>query len=177
MALATTFAPSERKNGDFDKIVDFIRLREDTALTPQVRPNTPPKPTPPPEIPTEIEVAAPNESYASTFTIDSSLLSMSGVPVAAQRGVAERGLIPISGVPPSYPRAAKNRRIEGGVELEFIITESGQVTDITIVSATNGEWFVEAAIKALSRWRFAPKTVNGKPVRQLARQVFTFKLE
>ena len=175
MALATNFAPSETRNGDFDKIVEFIRLREESALTPQTRTITPPKPPPSPELRTEVDIGSIEETNAYAFAIDPSMLSMKGIAVG--RGVAERGLIPVSGIPPNYPRAAKMRGIEGNVELEFIITESGEVTDIIVIGGVNGDWFTETAIRALSRWRFSPKIVNGKPARQLARQVFTFKLE
>ncbi|MDR1452279.1 MAG: energy transducer TonB [Helicobacteraceae bacterium] len=175
MALATAFAPYEHKSGDFDKIVEFIRLREESSPSPQSRPIAPPKPTPPPEMLAELNLGIPNESSAYAFAIDSSMLSTSGLAIG--RGVAERGLTPMSGIAPNYPRAAKMRGIEGAVELEFVITESGEVTDVMVVTAINGDWFVETAVRAISRWRFAPKMVNGKPTRQLARQVFTFKLE
>jgi protein TonB len=175
MALATNFAPSEKRNGDFDKIVEFVRLREESALTPQPRTISPPKPPPPPELRTEIDASAIEATSAYAFKIDSSMLSTSGI--AMGRGTPERGLIPVSGIAPNYPRAAKTRGIEGNVELEFVITESGEVTDITVISAANGDWFIETAVRALSRWRFSPKIVNGAPTRQLARQVFTFKLE
>ncbi|MDR2033253.1 MAG: energy transducer TonB [Helicobacteraceae bacterium] len=178
MALATQFAPRERNKDGFDKIIEFVRVREEREIVPQTRPIVPPKPTPPPpEIPIETDIGAIDNQDVRTFTIDTSALSMSGAPVAAGRGVAERGLIPISGLAPNYPRAAFMRGIEGNVELEFVINEKGEVTDIVVVASANGDYFVETAIRALSRWRFSPKIVNGKPARQLARQSFNFKLD
>ncbi|MDR3163438.1 MAG: energy transducer TonB [Helicobacteraceae bacterium] len=175
MALATNFAPSKRDYSEFNKIVDFVRVREESEIIERRRPVPPPKQMPPE--PMEIDVGAIEEQNLRPFEIDTSALSLTGAPVLTSGLVAERGLIPISGLSPQYPRAAEIRRIEGEVELEFIIDESGNVRDIKVITAANGDYFIDAAIKAVARWRFAPKIVNGKPARQLARQNFTFRLD
>jgi protein TonB len=174
MTFLIDFTPIERGDSGFDRIVEFVRLREEVAPAPKSRPIEPPKQTPP-KLTLETDVSVAAESTAISFAIDASLLSPRGVPVGL--GAAQRGLIPISGFPPAYPRAAKMRGIEGAVELEFVIGENGAVSDIKVVGAQNGDFFIDAAIKALSRWRFSPKIVGGQAARQVARQSFTFRLE
>ncbi|MDR0747646.1 MAG: energy transducer TonB [Helicobacteraceae bacterium] len=175
MAIATSFAPSKRDYSEFDRIVDFVRVREESKIVERQRPVPPPKQIPPE--PMELDVGAIDEQNLRPFEIDTSALSLTGAPVLTSGLVAERGLIPISGLSPQYPRAAKMRGIEGEVELEFIIDESGKVRDVKVIAATNGDYFVDVAIRAVTRWRFAPKIVNGKAARQLARQNFTFRLD
>ena len=81
-------------------------------------------------------------------------------------------------VPPQYPQRANSRGIEGWVQLEFTITESGAVTDIVVVAAEPSGYFERAASRALSRWKYKPKIIDGRPARRYNNQVvITFELE
>lgn len=100
-----------------------------------------------------------------------------GVSLPDFGGFASRNIAPLSGMPPNYPRRAQIQKIEGTVELEFTITDTGIVEDIVVLSSTNGDYFIDSAITALKRWRFKPKLEAGKPVSQRAIQTFEFKLE
>ena len=64
---------------------------------------------------------------------------------------------------PRYPLAARNRRIEGRVQVAFVIQPDGSVSDVRAVSAQPEGLFEQAALAAASRWQFEATTrrVNG----------------
>src|SRR5450432_4270291 len=68
-------------------------------------------------------------------------------------------------VSPEYPAIAKQLKIEGAVELEALVTESGTVEKVTIVSGN--PVLTRPASDAVKRWKFAPFTSDGKPVKAL----------
>jgi protein TonB len=70
----------------------------------------------------------------------------------------------VSARDPVYPPQALRERIEGWVEIEFLVTESGAVDGITVLDARPAGVFEEAATRALSDWVFRPRVVNGQPV-------------
>ena len=84
--------------------------------------------------------------------------------------------IPIFKIEPKYPRKAARRRIEGWVKLEFIITESGTVSDPVVVDSKPRRTFDRSAIQSIRKWRFKPKLVDGRPVQRKASQVIEFRL-
>jgi len=66
---------------------------------------------------------------------------------------------------PIYPPAAWAARITGSVVLELTVLRNGQVGEITVARSTTPKMgFEEAAIKAVSEWRFEPGLENGEPV-------------
>ena len=73
---------------------------------------------------------------------------------------------------------AKQRGIEGWVELMFAITETGAVADIVVTASHPGTIFNSAAVKAVSRWKYNPKIENGAAVvRSGVRQRLKFELD
>ncbi|KFN46655.1 energy transducer TonB [Arenimonas metalli] len=62
----------------------------------------------------------------------------------------------ISAPPPRYPLTAMRRKLEGQVTLEFTVQPDGSVSSPRVVSATPEGVFDEAALVAVSRWRFEP---------------------
>lgn len=88
---------------------------------------------------------------------------------------------PIDIVRPIYPRAAAVNGVESWVQLGFVVTEEGTVTEIEVLES-GGRSRVhrdieKAAVKALKRWRFEPATVDGVPVRRTATQTIDFMLD
>ncbi len=86
------------------------------------------------------------------------------------------GVIPLERFPPKYPMRAAKRHIEGWVKIEFTITKDGEVTDAVVVEAEPAEIFDEAALQAISKWKFKGKIVDGAAVTQRAVQTLQFKL-
>ena len=63
---------------------------------------------------------------------------------------------------PFYPLEARNKRIEGIVELHALVGRSGQVINVTPVSGPG--LLVPAGVAALREWRYEPTFINGDPV-------------
>lgn len=84
--------------------------------------------------------------------------------------------VQIVDVRPTYPAQAMRRRIEGKVELEFVITADGEVTDVRVLHAEPENVFEREAIRAAQRWRFQPRRVDGVAVVGKGRKTLTFRL-
>ena len=76
----------------------------------------------------------------------------------------------------SYPQRALRQRIEGWVELTFVVTPNGDVADIKVIDSQPRREFDREATRALGQWKFKPRITNGKPVAASARQRLEFKL-
>ncbi len=87
------------------------------------------------------------------------------------------GVVALFRVPPEYPARAANRHIEGWVKIEFTVQTDGSVDNPVVISAEPEEIFDEAALTAISKWRFKEKIVNGVAVTQRAVQIVKFNLE
>jgi TonB family protein len=77
--------------------------------------------------------------------------------------------------PPSYPESERSERKEGLVLVRFIIGADGRVDlpTITFLHASS-PGFLESTLIALTRFRFSPATLRGKPVRQQVVMPFVF---
>jgi protein TonB len=82
---------------------------------------------------------------------------------------------PYSRIAPMYPDSLRRFGIKGSVHLYYLLTELGEVTDIVVLFATDRA-FVRPTVEAISRWKFEPATVNGKPVPVQLMQKFHFSL-
>ena len=72
---------------------------------------------------------------------------------------------------PRYPLAARNRRIEGRVQVAFTIQPDGSVTDVRTVSAQPEGLFEQAALAAAARWQFEPTARRVSTTRTLTFQL------
>ncbi len=79
-------------------------------------------------------------------------------------------------VDPKYPRRALRRKQKGWVKVQFIITASGKVKSPFVVSSKPSGVFDKEALKAIRRWKFKARIVNGQAVAQKAVQTIKFKL-
>ncbi len=82
----------------------------------------------------------------------------------------------VKSVPAIYPPQAEAAQIEGWVELDFTVTETGEVKDIAVHGANPPRVFESAAIKGLSQWRYKPVLKDGKPVALRSRIRIRFTL-
>src|SRR5580700_5476349 len=78
-------------------------------------------------------------------------------------------------VQPTYPMRAVNGKIEGWVDVEFTVAETGKVKDVSVRATSNPGVFEDAAIKAVSQWRYKPllRDAQPAPVRSQIRVRFT----
>lgn len=138
---------------------------------PEPEPEPEPQPEPKPVAPPQAEAEAPPDSAPVKSRESDADTELRGEASEGPIDVGE--LLPINRVPPEYPRRAQRRRLEGYVELTFLVTPNGRVdTDsIRVVEARPGNVFDRAARQAVSQWRFEP---SGRLRR--ARQRLEFQL-
>ena len=65
---------------------------------------------------------------------------------------------------PPYPAAEQRSEREGEVRVRVTISPEGRVAAVRRVSATSDAFWRVTERQALSRWRFKPATVDGRPV-------------
>jgi TonB family protein len=85
--------------------------------------------------------------------------------------------IKIGGPHPIYPPALLRAHIAGEVLFQFYVDTTGhaEMRSLRLVSSTNPQ-FALACRSALPQWTFVPAVFDGKKVRELVQQPFTFAL-
>ena len=77
--------------------------------------------------------------------------------------IAEGDYLPIVRVAPVYPARALSRGLEGHVDLAFTVTTAGTVRDPVVLFSTSS-MFERAAIRAVLKFKYKPRVVDGVPV-------------
>lgn len=164
-------------------VMEFVRLKRSSEAKIKEREKPPPEP-PKEEIPprppqVDLEMSVPRMSTPKiAFSAPNLPLSMGGPYLGpVQEGPPDREFMVITRVPPQYPYRAERKGIEGWVKVSFLITEQGDVQDVVLVDSKPKGIFDNAAAKAVMRWKFKPRIVDGKPAAARAEQVLTFRLE
>ena len=116
-------------------------------------------------------------SATGVATVEQEILAAQDAARRANEIVNASSLERVRYVAPEYPRDARERGISGWVDLEFTVMPDGSVADVTIVSAEPVGVFEQAAIQAVSRWRYRPVERDGNPVDARARLRIRFTLE
>lgn len=99
------------------------------------------------------------------------------VEVEAAQPIPVSELIVESYSPPRYPRRAVERGIEGWVDLEFTVAQSGSTEDIMVLDASHDRYFRDEAVAAVEDWRFEAREIRGRTVDQRVFTRLSFKLE
>lgn len=74
--------------------------------------------------------------------------------------------------PPEFPALAKQLKIQGAVELDVVIGESGSVESVTPISGN--PVLTKPAADAVKRWKFKPFQQDGAPVKAQAALKISF---
>jgi len=158
--------------------LDFVRVkRNETVNTEDFTPEKPPKPpeTPPEVPPQDMDSVDPN---APTVNIPAPEVS-ADVDLGGPSGmnVAEGDYLPIVRVAPVYPARALSRGLEGYVDMGFTVTTTGTVRDPVVLFSTSS-LFDRAAIRAVLKFKYKPRVVDGVPVDvPNVKTRITFKIE
>jgi|TARA_B110000305_G_C19450343_1_gene647505 protein TonB len=163
------------------RVVDFIRLKKDTSLREKSRtiPDKPepPKKPPPPDLVTP-ELQAPPQ--APNLNIDFPDISVptdfKGAFLGPQNQGGNSQVIPLVRINPQYPRNELLAGVEGWVKVKFTVDADGSVSSPKIMESKPPRVFDTAALRAIMKWKFKPKVVNGVAVPQDGTQVIEFKL-
>jgi len=144
--------------------LDFVRVKRNENLN--VEDFTPEKPPPPPEVPPEtppqemdnIDPNAPTINIAApTVSADTNIGGPGGM------NIAEGDYLPIVRVAPVYPARALSRGLEGYVDMSFTVTSAGTVTNPIVLFSTSS-LFERAATRAVLKFKYKPRVVDGIPV-------------
>lgn len=108
--------------------------------------------------------------YLGSFKVDSAAGGNEGVKAEGSGRRDEMLTVPgnvmaakaIRSVPPSYPQEAKEAHVQGTVILHAIIGENGAVCNLQVVEGP--ALLTQAALSAVSQWRYRPTLLNGAPV-------------
>ena len=68
----------------------------------------------------------------------------------------------INKVSPQYPEVAKSAHVTGTVVLRAVISKSGDIRQLQLVSGP--PLLAKAAMDAVTQWRYRPTVLNGQPV-------------
>lgn len=88
----------------------------------------------------------------------------------------EQQQTPIYRVNPKYPINKARRGTEGMVQLSFVVDEQGFVSEPEVIKSEGGEAFEKESIKVLKHWRYAPKFIDGKPVKAKSTVQLDYKI-
>ncbi|MCU1295995.1 MAG: outer rane transport energization protein TonB [Acidobacteriaceae bacterium] len=141
----------------------FVYRRSETSHA--VRLPEIPNATPP-----DISVTGPGSTGAGGPAIEGVSLSGAGLPVVIPHPpVSARHLFIshmmegnlIHRVEPSYPAIARQARIQGIVLLRATISKDGTIENLQLLSGH--PMLAQAAIEAVSQWRYRPYYLNGDP--------------
>jgi protein TonB len=108
------------------------------------------------------------------------LVSGAGIFIGDYRQIdqaAEGEIIPVVVIRPMYPRDAAMSGTEGWVKVEFTITETGAVKNARVIDSDPPRVFNREAIRAILKWKFKPRVVEGVAVERQATQVIDFSLD
>jgi protein TonB len=67
----------------------------------------------------------------------------------------------ISQPQPDYPPLAKIARVQGVVDIDAVIDEHGNVVKAHVMDGP--ALLIDAALKAVSQWKYQPTYLNGQP--------------
>jgi protein TonB len=80
-------------------------------------------------------------------------------------------------VKPIYPAEAREKKIQGRVELAAVVLEDGTVGEVTVTESLDRNFGLDdAAVTAMRQWQFKPGQKDGKNVRVLVTVEMTFSL-
>lgn len=166
--------------------LDFIKVAEDELTNVKKRAPPPkPKPVKKPPPPPQVTVTDIDQPVRDMPRID---MPRVGLGLAAGTGpylgswssgepTAEGDVIPIVRIEPQYPREALIQGVSGWVEVEFTIEPDGSVSDPRVVASDPPRIFERNAIRAIYKWKFKPRIIDGKPVARRATQRLDFNLQ
>jgi len=144
--------------------LEFVRVKRNENLNVEdIVPEKPPKPpeTPPETPPQDMDNINPDAPTINVAPPSVSANTDIGGP--GGMNIAEGDYLPIVRVAPVYPARALSRGLEGFVDLSFTVTTTGTVKDPIVLQSTSS-LFERAAVRAVLKFKYKPRVVDGVPV-------------
>lgn len=169
-------------DNDKDKInyIEFIRIKQNDNIEERTRtlPEKPPKPKRPPQPEVEIDETKPPPMQNIDIDIPDFALptDFKGAFLGdvSNLGSGTSQLIPLVKIAPRCPPEAAINGIDGSVVLNLLVNEKGKVVNVKLVSAKPARIFNKEASRAVRRWQFKPKTIDGVAVSQTGQLTVEF---
>ena len=159
----------------------MVEAEQEVQRRQRAVPEQPEMPDPPPEAQVSQSQAevTPLNSMSSLPSLDLNT-SVDGLainaPTFSDFGSNQQAM-PLYRVEPRYPAKALKRGAEGHVIMSFTIDETGRPVDIQVTDANPRRMFEREAMRALKKWKYQPKVVDGKAIAQVGQTVkLEFKL-
>ena len=103
-------------------------------------------------------------------------LALTGVAIASEGAVEEPFVIADTRIIPEYPPAAKAAGFPGTVVVAAVVNSDGSIGAVEVVESSGSKLgFDQAAMDAMSKWRFSPARVDGQAVDSVYAYVFRFE--
>ena len=172
-------APEEKQRLAFDMVMveqeREVRRRQRIVPEPPETPERPPEAMPATGTQAAVTAVVPDMPSIALDT------AVSGVAISIPQFSgfeANRQAMPLYRVEPRYPARAMTQGAEGYVVIAFTIDPQGRPTEIKVTDAKPRRLFEREAIRALRKWKYQPKVIDGKAVAQLDQTVrLEFKLD
>ena len=97
-------------------------------------------------------------------------------PPEPEASIVKDEAVPIVRIDPQWPREALMDGTEGYVKFRVLIGPDGGVLDVEVTEAAPGRLFVRNALRAVRRWKFKPRIVDGVAVERWATTSIIFEL-
>lgn len=163
------------KLGD-DITVEIFQAPEDKQTTHIKRIPPPPTPKMPPKAPPRVTPS--NEPITAINTTPLVVIDGFGDDMKQTLTRPTGDASPIVRINPKYPTTAARDGIEGWVQLSFNISPTGEVIDATVINAEPKRIFDREALRAIKRWKYRPKVIEGVAQLQTGQTVqLDFKLD
>jgi len=139
--------------------IDFLEVRDEPEVATrddqiEKPPQVEPEPTPPPVMSVTAETGAVDIAFVAPKASKSISIG--------RTALTDGEHIPIVKVQPNYPSSAASRGIEGYVIVSFTILPSGATAHAEVIEAQPKSVFNRSALKAVERFKYKPKVVNGE---------------
>lgn len=117
----------------------------------------------PPPPPPQVERQASDLPSESLSTIVGSIPEFDAPDLNSGNvsfNISDRNAQPLVRIPPQYPPRAAERGIEGYCLMQFNVSPDGTPIDIVALDCSSS-MFERSSIRAVERWRYSPRIVNG----------------
>lgn len=174
---------------DSYKMIDFVQLNRQN-LEPEIKKELPPEPkkqkTPPKVMEKSVSTDSKTDNVPNQTPLNIDIPSVGGmtnlsqgspniiVPIKIKKMDSE--LTPMIQIQPIYPSRAKRMGTQGYVKVQLKVDATGNVKSIKIIKSVPHGVFDRAVKRALKRWKFRPKTVDGKTISQVGSITLNFTL-
>jgi TonB family protein len=123
-----------------------------------------------------LQLASTLGSSSEADALAQRLRSAKAAASGALPEVAENSLTRLRALDVEYPSGALQKKTQGTVELGYVVTAKGAVSDVRVLDANPTGVFETAATKAISRLRYKPSVdARGKPIAVSTKMLVIFR--